>query len=143
MDYSHNCGGYALGTKNWFIPYDERRTHINYGNGECLRNLDNFVKFMLEIFENVRIINDIEEVEKNERVVAFRCGLSDFHFVKISKQKRVFMHKAGSWNIERMKKEDFFDEKGWANGKYNSEIRYLAIKGNKAKYNEKGREIFL
>lgn len=139
----YNCGGYALGTNDWFIPYNPREGNVYYKFSEYKENLDNFVKFMLEIFENVREIPNIKEAKLGERVIAFRCGYGDFHFVKVGKTTGRFRHKMGGSFIDEMEDIDFYDKDGWCCGRYDSEIKYLAIKGKKAQYNEKGREIFL
>jgi hypothetical protein len=120
----YNCGGYALQTYDWYMPY-------KYGfQRKCYRKgFDRYHKymvlFMLKEFPNIRIAKDIDDRLPNERLVAFRTGFEDFHFVKITSGKR-FYHKLGTADVARMSAREFFSDQ-WYGG-YDSEITYLAIK---------------
>jgi hypothetical protein len=120
---SYNCGGYALETFDWFCPY-KRTTKMKFYNNGFDYYQPRLVKFMLKMFPTMRIAKDINDLKENERMVAFRTGYRDFHFVKVTASGR-FYHKAGDSTIARMSKREFFSDQ-WYNG-YDSEIVFLAI----------------
>lgn len=120
--YDYNCGGYALGTFNWWGFYCLRFS------GE--RNLEDCVEELLEVFpDKLRIITSPKECKSNEYVIAFRMSDVDFHFLKLSKNGRWY-HKRGAFpKIEIFPKKDLFN-KIWKNGSYyyDSEIVFFAMR---------------
>ena len=134
----YNCGGYALGTKDWFIPYDVKNNGLKSNfNKNDLAELTNF---MQDIFTNVRLVRTPKDALRGERLIAFRLAENDFHFVKVNKRNNTFMHKMGWLRIEEMPKEEFYNTMGWG-CRYNSEIKYFAIKGKVAIYKDGFKEI--
>ena len=130
---TYNCGGFALGTKDWYHPFsgddDPQYLFMNtYSrireNGQD-KTLRQYVDFMLKEFPNMRLISSEQEAKKYETIVFFRIGNDDFHFVKKIKNK--YYHKRG-WipKIEEMEKEEVYGEY-WCDGKYDSNIVILAI----------------
>jgi len=119
----YNCGGYALDTFNWFMPYDE-----NIFDSKK-RHQQEMVDYMLNLFsDKLRLINSLDEIGKNENAIAFRCGNNDFHFM-IRKDNKIWYHKRGSFSkIERISKEDVFND-GWkSNGlNYDGKLYLLAL----------------
>lgn len=129
----YNCGGYALGTKDWFRPY--KTTHRgaradyqkllqdnNYDYDEILEKCSTFI--IKNSSGNIRRVEEDEEIRKDENLVAFRIGMHDFHFM-VRKGKNWF-HKMGVENIQRIKKKYVFAE-SW-NYAYDSDIIFFAIK---------------
>lgn len=134
--WHYNCGGFALGTKDWFFPYNEDDYGKRFSDYDSFyeKNFKKFTKFITVIFENVRKIKKIEDAKEGERIIAFRVGKTDFHFVKVNKTNNNFRHKPGCSPVVTMTEKQFFDNDGWSKGKYDSDIVYFAIKGKKAQY---------
>ena len=127
----YNCGGYALGTFNWYCPYDsnhkDRVCTSFFGMMSKEETLDYMVQFMLEDFKDeLRLINSVKELNKNEYAIAFRIGYCDFHFIKRGRNG-VWYHKMGNNNIERFPKERVFAD-SWSGGdKYDSRVVLFAM----------------
>lgn len=128
----YNCGGYALGLFNWYLPYpQEMRNEISFfGMWEYSyrKTMKIMVNYMVDTLP-VRVIKSLKHLdEETEYCVAFRLSESDFHYVKRYRQG-VWYHKmGGSYHIQRMEEEEVFSKKGWIDGKYNSNIVLLAVK---------------
>lgn len=130
--FDFNCGGYALGTLDWYSPYsnyyDSMEEMIYDENGYEINGVeyqDSMVEYMLNTLDNVRIAKDEYDCGKDERIVAFRCGEDDFHFVR-KESDGTFTHKPGSHAIEPMTREQFYDPRGW-DFRYDGPIVFLAI----------------
>ena len=127
----YNCGGYALGTFNWFCPYGSYAEDTLYGKRSKETTLKNFTKYILLTFEErIRIISKVEEKTNDEYVIAFRIGYEDFHFMKRG-DNGIWYHKPGSNTIRRIKKTEVFSEVWYTpNGytRYDSEIILFAMK---------------
>ena len=127
----YNCGGYALNTYNWFCPYGSLRED-SLRNGYSLEvTLENFTNYILKTFETrIRRISEVKERKKDEYVIAFRVGYTDFHFAKRG-DNGVWYHKPGSNTIRRIKKTEVFSETWYTPDgytKYDSEIVLFAMK---------------
>lgn len=109
----YNCGGFALGTYNWYLPYEHcYEDWINYfeqfnegslTEEEAITGLTNTcVDFMLNDINGIRIIEDESEIKKNEYAIAFRIGFAedDFHYARRS-DEGVWYHKMGSASIQK------------------------------------------
>lgn len=109
---SFNCGGYALETFDWYCPsylYGYLRT-----KEEKERFSAKAVRYMLDEFDDLRVINDVDELKDDEYAIAFRVGYDDFHYVKRA-DNGVWYHKSGgNPKIRRMKKDIVFGEE-WVN----------------------------
>lgn len=149
----YNCGGFALGTYSWYLPYrldeqvqvyeswmeiqtwldaaedadniadriDARETAHTYV--VSLFNL--FVKRILEDFPSIRRVQTFDEIKSDERIILFRTGADDFHFI-VSFDHKHWWHKYG-WNcIEELCEDEVLDTE-WANGRYFSPIAILAM----------------
>lgn len=123
----YNCGGYALGIFNWFLPYGEENQFVyqEHFKKYALR----MVKYMIKLFDGkLRIIKSLDELKENENAIAFRCCSHDFHFM-VRKDNKRWYHKRGSCpRIETIQQENVFN-KGWkANGlNYNGKLYLLAL----------------
>ena len=149
----YNCGGFALGTYSWYVPYhSDEQTNIydRWANIQmCLdaaEDADNiadriaarktahtyvvsllnlFVKRILEDFPSVHRVHNFEEIKSDERIILFRIGADDFHFI-VSFDHKHWWHKYG-WNyIEELCEDEVLDTE-WANGRYFSPIAILAM----------------
>ena len=149
----YNCGGFALGTYSWYVPYrsdEQRQIYERWANIQmwldaaedadntadsliaraavhtCVVSLLNlFVKRILEDFPSVRRVQTFEEIKPDERIILFRIGADDFHFI-VSFDHKHWWHKYG-WNyIEELCEDEVLDTE-WANGRYFSPIAILAM----------------
>lgn len=149
----YNCGGFALGTYSWYLPYrldeqmdiydrwadiqmwlDDAEDADNTADSPiaraavhtCVVSLLNlFVKRILEDFPSVRRVQTSEEIKPDERIILFRIGADDFHFI-VSFDHKHWWHKYG-WNcIEELCEDEVLDTE-WANGRYFSPIVILAM----------------
>lgn len=137
----YNCGGYALGLFNWFLPWateDEGK----YCQGNLLdwlfdlqtfdhekveKQLVHTVAYMIGFFKGrLREINSIEELKSDEYAIAYKMGNDDFHFAK-RMSNGVWYHKMGGTPIRRIPKEIVFAEE-WDGGRYYSRTVLFAMK---------------
>jgi hypothetical protein len=129
----YNCGGYALGTFCWIIPYTQAsRTFYNNkkkGNENFEKSLEHSVNYMLKVFKDkLRVIEDLHDLRENEYAIAYRMGEVDFHFMR-RKRNGHWYHKMGMSTIQPILKEDVFSP-CWYNDwgdEYNSRIVLLAV----------------
>ena len=138
----YNCAGFALGTFNWLLPYDEdTRVDVEDMPNTDLYTTDNFTKWLLEHFDNLRLIDYPSQAKDNEEVIGMRIDLDglDFHFIRRKLNKKWY-HKRGHLDVEKFNENVF--NKTWCN-RYNSEIIFFAKKLGKIKKYEdviKGKE---
>jgi hypothetical protein len=128
----YNCGGYALGLFNWYLPYpQEMRNRISLF-GLWISSYKKTMKIMVDYMVDtlpIRVIKSLKHLdEKTEYCVAFRLSEDDFHFVKRYKEGVWYHKRGGSYYIQRMEEEEVFSKKGWVDGRYNSKIVLLAVK---------------
>lgn len=127
----YNCGGWALKTFSWFVPY--RSASDRYDYLYCFydeKNLmyqleDQFlwedVEYMLNTFDNLRIIDCLEEVDNSATVIAYRVGVFeeedeeewgyDFHF-RVRRNGR-WTEKCGAGRIREVSEDQIFED--WFN----------------------------
>ena len=131
--HQYNCGGYALNTYCWIIPYtmspwtfyDNKKK----GNKNFENSLEHSVNYILKVFKNkLRIIEDLHELKENEYAIAYRMGKNDFHFMKRKKNGHWY-HKMGMCAIQPILKADVFAPCWYNDGgdKYTSRIVLLAV----------------
>lgn len=146
---AYNCGGFALGTYSWYVPYrsdEQMNIYDLWANIQMCLDVDNiadridaretahtyvvsllnlFVKRILEDFPSVRRVQTFEEIKPDERIILFRTGADDFHFI-VSFDHKHWWHKYG-WNcIEELCEDEVLDTE-WANGRYFGPIAILAM----------------
>ena len=136
----YNCAGYALGTFNWLLPYDEEDREIIKENefdfdlfeSTQIYTVENFTKYLLKTFNNLRVIEYPSQAKDNEEVIGMRIDYNnlDFHFIRRKLNKKWY-HKIGGCNITKFNEENVFKPL-WCN-RYNSEIVFFAKKVNKRK----------
>lgn len=150
---AYNCGGFALSTYSWYVPYrsdeqmdiydcwaniqmwldvaeDADNTADRIDARETVRIcvvslLNLFVKRILEDFPSVRRVQTFEEIKPDERIILFRIGADDFHFI-VSFDHKHWWHKYGCNYIEELCEDEVLDTE-WANGRYFSPIAILAM----------------
>lgn len=150
---AYNCGGFALSTYSWYVPYrsdEQMNIYDRWDNIQmcldvaedadntadridaretvhiCVVSLLNlFVKRILEDFPSVRRVQTFEEIKPNERIILFRIGADDFHFI-VSFDHKHWWHKYGCNYIEELCEDEVLDTE-WANGRYFSPIAILAM----------------
>lgn len=127
IKYEYNCGGYALDTFSWYCPYAE-----NVDLFDELEDYDSalelFTNQMLQDFPDMRVINNLDEKNKDEYYVAFRVGEDDFHFIKGYSKYMWFSKMGSSARIERMTLSEVFDKPWGSWGQYDSKIVLFAKK---------------
>lgn len=136
----YNCGGWAFQTFDWFTPYNmEKMKSRFYDLESCIyievekiqdRFLWEDVDYMLGTFDNLRVIDSIDEVSEKSTVIAYRIGVFedvdeydyDFHF-KV-RRNGVWSEKIGGYSIQSCTEEDIFSD--WVNPydnfEYSSEL---------------------
>lgn len=150
---AYNCGGFALGTYSWYVPYrsdEQANIYDRWANIQmwldAAEDADNtadlidasvtantyvvsllnlFVKRILEDFPSVRRVQTFEEIKPDERIILFRIGADDFHFI-VSFDHKHWWHKYGCNYIEELCEDEVLDTE-WANGRYFSPIAILAM----------------
>ena len=76
--YAINCASYALGIKDWLNFPDEI---VFCEEKDINKRLQMYIDIILKL-PFVRQINSIDDLSKDEYAIAFKCGYSDFHFIK-------------------------------------------------------------
>lgn len=127
---AYNCGGYALGTFSWYLPF-EFSTWWDFEDDEdkfekMEKLTEDFVDYMLKDFSDLRVISKISDLKKNEYAIAFKVSSDgDFHYVK-RQTNGVWRHKRGAMSrIEYMSIEEVFHE-DWCYGRYDGPLVLLA-----------------
>ena len=130
--YDYNCMSYALGI------YDEWLYLESFDYSLCNYDID--YDRLEDIFDdccqeltheyNLRRLSNLEEkLEPNERIIAFRIGATDFHFVR-KNSDGTWTHKAGEDYIYKMSEEELLSST-WSDYReypYISEIAFFAVK---------------
>ena len=133
--YNYNCMSYALGVFNEWLgirafndsfSYDDDDIDYEYLNDvfyDCCLELE-------ERFSVRRISGPTAKLEINERVIAFRIGADDFHFVRRNSDG-TWTHKPGGNYIREMSEDELFSD-AWSEASrsypYISEIAFFAVK---------------
>ena len=121
----YNCGGYALGTYNWYRPYHYNEDyfmdepipakHRNTVARRCAKQI-------LEDFPNLKLITRKEMGNyTGKKIILFRVGKDDFHF-RVRKDGK-WSEKLGCQRIQAVNKKDLFAS-SWNTpcNKYTSQI---------------------
>ena len=129
--YEYNCGGYALNTFSWYCPYGEISPwgFQQIFLGEKLNKEETLqlcVGHMLNEFDDLRLIEDLNELHNDEYAIAFRIAHGDFHFAKRASNGHWFHKRGGTPMIETIKKEEVFSD-SWL-GVYDSRLVLFAKK---------------
>lgn len=128
---TYNCGGYALGTFSWYLPYESDQYGFVWGVNLSTTRMDiitnECIKFMLEDFADLRLIDSVADLQKGEYAIAFRLSSDgDFHYIKRNRMG-LWTHKRGtSSTIHTMPKHEVFNSV-WCN-RYDGRIVLFAKK---------------
>lgn len=107
----YNCGGYALNTFTWYLPYNKGESFFDFDldTPEGMQAATyRAVTRMLSEIPKLRVIADPSDAGKGEYVLAFRIGRSDFHFVKRGRNHHWYHKMGGRSEIEKMTEEEVF-----------------------------------
>lgn len=130
--FGYNCGGFALGTYSWYCPsYNDYCWGDELDEWEMADLLEECVNKMLEDFPDLRVIEDLCEVENDEYVILFRLSSDgDFHYV-VQGTGRLWWHKPGNQKVRSIPRDYALDEYTAWGGRYDSETIILAKKKNR------------
>ena len=153
---SYNCGGYALRTYTWFLPYqclntedekllnkeDDLKEYVyeiwdemdeNVYDERDIKSICNnaasmLVDHMISAFEGkLREIAKVDDAKKDERVIAFRFGSKDFHYMIKGRVGHQWHSKMGaSHYIDTFDEEYVMNSYDW-DGKYYSDTFLMAL----------------
>ena len=145
----YNCGGFALGTFEWYVPssygnvWDDNLTteqlevqdirsdfYYNklFHRDACDKIADYFIKSMCNDLIGIREIKFESELKSNEYLVAFKASIEDFHYARKLSNGRWF-HKMGCEEIEEIDEWQVYSDKWWSNMhcQYGGKLRLLAV----------------
>lgn len=119
-----NCMGYAFNQQDWldlgsFYHSDSTERMLEVFEECCQELCDDF---------SCRPVPSPASANKNERIIAFRIGPTDFHFARLDRGK--WTHKPGMFPIKSMSKSELTSD-SWVNLSgtvYNSPVRYFALR---------------
>ena len=124
----YNCGGYALGTYDWFVPYScsyldkyleddvekfwrESGYDINDYNVMAERCINEMIYYFNG---KLREIKKVSDAKADERVIAFRFGAGDFHFMIKGRKGHQWHSKMGVSNsIDTFSEEYVMSDPDW------------------------------
>lgn len=134
-----NCGGFALGTYDWYLPYadedqweewwyDEVKEQTEDYNEWCDLMADRYIRFM----ERDRVCREIrteDELRPGEYLVLFRASPGDFHYARRLSNGE-WWHKMGYKDIEQISEDKACGDRWWRNleEEYGGRTRLLAVK---------------
>ena len=146
----YNCGGYALKTFSWYLPYEyDEKNYPFFSNSDLAEYLMDIGYSVEEIMDEIlrvntekmlkdfsgklRVVQRDSHIESDEELIAYRLSLDvdssciddmDFHFVVFRDGK--WMSKMGADEVKPFS----FTEEQWEtpNFIYDSSIVYLAHK---------------
>lgn len=129
--WQFNCGGYALSTYNWLCPYDteedsDRLFDDWYSDMSSNEKLEETVDWMLRHVPDLRLVNGVEDLEEDEYLIAYKCGRTDFHYMKRLPSGQ-WWHKMGSSRTRRISEKAVYADT-WLHGKYDSDTAFFAKK---------------
>lgn len=127
-----NCGGFALNTFDWF-SFDWGKYSFGFfvatNAKEAHEKITRLSADLLSMFDDLRPIHSIQELNADEYAIAFRLSCDkypDFHFLKRG-QNGIWYEKRGhEEKIRIFPKKNLFARK-W-NDRYGYEIAFFAKK---------------
>ena len=135
--FNYNCMSYALGVYNKWLGLSSFDYSIDYDNEDSDIDYD----YLKHIFEDCcqeliwkydlrRLSSSREQLEANERMIAFRIGADDFHFAR-KNSDGTWTHKPGQNYIRKMHEKELLSD-SWSEDTrifpYVSEIAFFAVK---------------
>lgn len=147
----YNCGGFALGSKHWYVPQAFRARPDSYEDLDTINELfENSVKDILKDFPRLKRIKHYSDAPENVDVIGFRFAIrfpgdelsyenddgtyeeeveeldiDDFHF--LLRRNGTWWHKPGSGLIRHYLGDP---EEDWPRGycDYNGEIAWFTYR---------------
>ena len=127
--YDYNCMSYAFGVfDNWMLidafemSVDKGAAYMEYVFTNCCKELE-------ELYPIRRLKDHTSEIAENERMIAFRIGLDDFHFARRNSDG-TWTHKPGKNYIREIAESELLAE-SWSKETrtypYISEIAFYAV----------------
>ena len=146
-DSDYNCGGFALGIPDWYLPYADDGKYESEELDECyyqyfvdLHSTSDkryaeactargriMVDFMVNTLGYVREVRRSSEVADDEYLVLFRASDYDFHFIR-RMEDGSWAHKMGSSKIKTLTRKEI--EPAWHTtyNNYQGKVFLLAVK---------------
>lgn len=121
----YNCGGYALGSFDWYKPYHRICPNFYRATEKDYRIC---IQAMLKDFSpNLRVIKTMSSLKQGETAIAFRLdGLGDFHYMRKGKNGSWYHKMGGSYPIYRITEYEVFHT-AWCD-RYSKPIVLFALK---------------
>lgn len=133
--YAINCASYALGIKDWLNFPEEL---IYNGEKDINKKLQDYTDVILKL-PFVRQISSINDLNKDEYAIAFKCSFNDFHFIKRC-SNGIWKEKCGSCPTLFNCSKDRVFGKVWLGRdcitNYNSDTVLFAVKKNRYRNEE-------
>lgn len=133
-----NCGGFALGLDEWYLPYDDEldercddvRDDYYPNDDELCDDLANlYIEFMTREHDWIREIFDESELKENEYLVVFKASIYDFHYARRLSNGQWY-HKLGTQPVRPVSEDRIYDDEWWYGMpcSYAGRLRFLAVK---------------
>lgn len=128
----YNCGGYALGTKTWYRPFEGfgGYSYFYRTDRENRKKVRRLAEFMCTEFDDLRMISSLKDLKKDEYAIAFRISknemYNDFHFIKRNRNGHWYEKCGCDPYIDHISKKEVFSD-NW-HGIYFGQIILLAKK---------------
>ncbi len=130
----YNCMSYAFNVFNDWLCIDafhSSYTQRSYGAIDYDYLEDIFEECCIELEERFtirRLSGPTSEIYENERMIAFRIGMDDFHFARRNSDG-IWTHKPGAWTIREMSEEELLSDAWSIDRKYPyvSSIAFFAV----------------
>lgn len=133
--YDYNCMSYTLGVYDEWLLLNAFDSSVDYNTDD-----DIDYDYLEDIFEDCcqeliwryklrRLSSSQDQLEANERMIAFRIGADDFHFARRNSDG-TWTHKPGQNYIRKMSEEELLST-SWSITRsypYVSEIAFFAVK---------------
>ena len=133
--YAINCASYALGIKDWLNFPEEL---VYNGEKDINKKLRDYTDVILKL-PFVRQISSVDDLNKDEYAIAFKCSFNDFHFIKRC-SNGIWKEKCGSCPTLFNRSRDYVFSKVWLGRdfitKYDSDTVLFAVKKNKYRNEE-------
>lgn len=135
----YNCGGFALGTYDWYLPYEDEWQWEEWVTDLCAdyegydELCDALAARCVEYMQCdgvAREIGNEAELREDEYLVLFRAAETDFHYARRLSNGE-WWHKMGGQDIEWISEDEACGDDWWRNRlshEYGGRTRMLAVK---------------
>lgn len=132
-----NCGGFALGTYNWYLPYeydlwDEWQEQVEEQTADYDEQCDLMADKCICFMERDQVCREIwteDDLRPGEYLVLFRASPEDFHYARRLSNGE-WWHKMGNNDIRQISEDEACGDMWWRNfaWEYGGRTRLLAVK---------------